>query len=61
MFSTPCFTATGDSAHRRNRLQQRKLEMLLYWRDGLERRLSAVKASIDTLEKQIQRDQQPAN
>jgi len=35
--------------------------MLLYWRDGLERRLSAVKASIDTLEKQIQRDQQPAN
>lgn len=35
----------------------RKLRMLRFWRDGLERQLSAVSAAISTLEQQIERDQ----
>jgi len=35
----------------------RKLRMLRFWRDGLERQLSAVNAAIATLEQQIERDQ----
>ena len=35
----------------------RKLRMLRFWRDGLERQLSAVSAAIATLEQQIERDQ----
>lgn len=35
---------------------QRKLEMLRFWRDGLERQLAAINASITTLEGQIARD-----
>jgi len=31
--------------------------MLRFWRDGLERQLSAVNAAIATLEQQIERDQ----
>ena len=36
--------------------QERKLSMLTFWRDGLERQLAALNASISTLESQIQRD-----
>lgn len=43
----------------RRRHQQRKLQMLSYWRDGLERQLAALSAAISTLESQIQRDSQP--
>ena len=45
-----------DSSHWRNHHQQRKLEMLRFWRDGLERQLAAVNAAMTTLEGQIQRD-----
>ena len=45
-----------DSSHRRGHYQQRKLEMLRFWRDGLERQLAAVTAAMSTLEGQIQRD-----
>jgi len=40
----------------RQRLQERKLRMLTYWRDGIERQLAAVNASISTLEQQMVRD-----
>ena len=36
--------------------QERKLRMLQYWRDGVERQLAAVNASISTLELQMERD-----
>lgn len=38
------------------RYQERKLRMLRFWRDGLERQLAAVGAAINTLEQQMQRD-----
>ncbi len=46
-----------ESSHQRSHHQQRKLEMLRFWRDGLERQLAAVTAAMSTLEGQIQRDQ----
>ena len=61
MFSPFCLTSNVDSADRRRHYQQRKLEMLLFLRDGLERRLSAVKAAIETLEQQMKRDHQSAS
>ena len=36
--------------------QNKKLEMLSYIKDSLERKIASVSASIDVLEKQIQRD-----
>tara|TARA_Y100001968_G_C19200030_1_gene639479 strand:+ start:165 stop:359 length:195 start_codon:yes stop_codon:yes gene_type:complete len=50
-----CFK-TSTSEQRRQIFQKRKLEMLSLFRDGLERRLAAVKASISTLEEQISRN-----
>ena len=49
----------GSDAERkamRRQHQERKLSMLTFWRDGLERQLAALNASISTLESQIQRD-----
>jgi hypothetical protein len=37
--------------HRRH--QQRKLQTLSFWRDGLERQLAAINAAISTLERQM--------
>ena len=45
-----------ESSSWRSHHQQRKLEMLRFWRDGLERQLAAVTAAMTTLEGQIQRD-----
>jgi hypothetical protein len=45
----------GRSGWRRH--QERKLRMLTFWRDGIERQLSAMNAAISTLETQMQRDQ----
>ena len=47
----------GDEGGRDNwrRHQQRKLRMLQFWRDGVERQLAAVNAAISTLEQQMQR------
>lgn len=53
-----CAGSTDPLAMRRP-YQQRKLAMLTFWRDGLERQLAAINASISTLEQQIQRDQPP--
>lgn len=47
----------GDSADDGlRRHQERKLRMLRFWRDGIERQLAAVSAAISTLEQQMQRD-----
>lgn len=53
----PPFTCSSSSGSDwRQQHQKRKLEMLRFWRDGLERQLAAIKASITTLEGQISRD-----
>ena len=36
--------------------QARKMDMLRFWRDGLERQLAAIDAAISTLETQMDRD-----
>lgn len=52
----PPFMACGDAGSM-NRLrrqhQERKLHTLRFWRDGLERQLAALNASISTLERQM--------
>lgn len=45
---------SGPGSWRRH--QERKLRMLQFWRDGVERQLAAVNASISTLERQMERD-----
>jgi len=53
----PPFLCTASSGSDWRQLhQKRKLEMLQFWRDGLERQLAAINASISTLEGQISRD-----
>jgi len=37
------------------RYQERKLRILSFWRDGLERQLAAMNAAITTLEQQMHR------
>ena len=39
--------------------QQKKLEMLNYIKDSLERKIASVTASIEVLENQINRDKEP--
>lgn len=51
-----CCNGGGDVQDFRRRHQQRKLQMLSFWRDGLERQLAALNAAISTLEGQIERD-----
>lgn len=51
-----CCSGPADPLEFRRRHQQRKLQMLTFWRDGLERQLAALQAAISTLEHQIQRD-----
>tara|TARA_Y100001968_G_C19300510_1_gene688812 strand:- start:64 stop:252 length:189 start_codon:yes stop_codon:yes gene_type:complete len=45
-----------NSEQRRLAFHKKKLEMLRFFKDSLERRISAVNASISTLESQIERD-----
>lgn len=52
-----CCSASQDLDQSHRRYQERKLAMLSFWRDGLERQLSAINASIATLQKQMERDQ----
>jgi hypothetical protein len=56
-----CCRGSADAGDFRRRHQQRKLEMLTFWRDGLERQLAALNAAISTLEGQIRRDSQAAD
>tara|TARA_Y100001968_G_scaffold321506_1_gene356011 strand:+ start:3532 stop:3717 length:186 start_codon:yes stop_codon:yes gene_type:complete len=55
MFSSYC-QSTGDSDSRKKLFQKKKLEMLTYFKDSLERRTAAVNASIETLKQQIERE-----
>ena len=56
----PAFCSHACSGDWRRQHQTRKLEMLRFWRDGLERQLAALNASIQTLQTQIERDQNEA-
>ena len=55
-----CCSETADLDSRKRHHQKRKMAMLTFWRDGLERQLSAINAAINTLEQQIERDSQAA-
>ena len=56
----PPFCCTGNISHddRRRHHQERKMAMLTFWRDGLERQIAAINASITTLQQQMDRDAQ---
>lgn len=54
-----CCGDDGASGSGLRRHQQRKLRMLRFWRDGAERQLAALEAAISTLERQMQRDEDP--
>ena len=50
------FFACADSGSpaQMRRHQERKHQMLTFWRDGLERQLAAINAALSTLERQMQ-------
>ncbi len=51
------FCTSNDTADKRKRnYQNRKLELLKLYKDSLERRIASINASIEVLEKQIDRD-----
>ena len=45
-----------SSKEKKSYFQNKKLEMLNYIKDSLERKIASVTASIEVLEKQIERD-----
>jgi hypothetical protein len=47
-----CAPVDGPESFRR-RHQERKLRMLIFWREGLERQLAALDATISTLRRQM--------
>jgi len=49
----------NSSKEKKSFYQQKKLEMLNYIKDSLERKIASVTASIDVLETQISRDKEP--
>jgi hypothetical protein len=51
-----CCSEPASGADSRRRYQERKLSLLRFWRDGVERQLAALEASISTLERQMERD-----
>jgi len=52
------FCSSKSSKETKSLLQNMKLEMLLNIKDSLERKTASVLASIEVLEKQIERDNQ---
>jgi len=48
-----------SSKEQKSFYQHKKLEMLNYIKDSLERKIASVTASIDVLESQISRDNEP--
>ena len=51
------FCVSSENAKkRRTVIHQRKLEMLKFFKDSLERRIASISASISILEEQIKRD-----
>ena len=49
----------NSSREKRSFYQNKKLEMLNYIKDSLERKIASVTASIEVLEIQINRDKEP--
>ena len=47
-----------SSKEKKSFYQEKKLEMLNYIKDSLERKIASVKASIEVLENQISRDKE---
>ncbi len=45
-----------DLTSRRLKFKKRQLEILIFFKESLERRLASVEASISTLEAQIEKD-----
>ncbi len=56
MGSSNCCNSTMEYSERKRKFQKRRLNLLILIRDGLERRLAGLNASIDTLNQQIERD-----
>ncbi len=52
--------STMEYSERKKEFQKRRLNLLIFIRDGIERRLAGINASIDTLNQQIERDR-PTN
>jgi len=51
-----CVGSDDNGASGMRRHQERKMRMLTFWRDGVERQLAAINASISTHQQQIERD-----
>jgi hypothetical protein len=51
-----CCTGSESGSASLQRYQERKLRMLSFWRDGIERQLAALNGAITTLEQQMHRD-----
>ena len=51
-----CGGSDDNGASGMRRHQERKLRMLTFWRDGVERQLAAINALISTLQQQMERD-----
>lgn len=49
----------GSMKRLRRQHQERKLQTLSFWRDGLERQLAAINAAISTLERQMEPSSEP--
>jgi len=49
----------NSSKEKKSFYQHKKLEMLNYIKDSLERKIASITASIQVLENQIKRDQDP--
>ena len=47
-----------SSKEKKSFYQRKKLEMLIYIKDSLERKIASVTASIDVLESQMRRDKE---
>ena len=60
VFMLPPFCSQACSPVCRRQHLSRKLQMLRFWRDGAERQLAALNASIDALHRQIERDRSEA-
>ena len=56
LFFADICTSASSPEKRRTYFHKSKLEILTMYRDSLERRISAISASIKTLEEQIDRD-----
>ena len=58
MFITDFCSSNDTATKRRKNYNNKKLEVMKFYRDSLERRIAAINASIDTLDHQINRDEE---